>query len=264
MKPTRLYIKQCAHCDKKYYGKSTSNNIENYEGSGKLWKLHLKKHNCKSIHLWNSNWYYDEDSIKADAKRFSIENNIIKSDKWFNLKEENGIDGGDNSVFIDYSIMSKLFSGDNNPAKKPGVGEKISKSLKGRKQSDAHIRKNSEFRKGKTKENYEPIQRMSKTISKLYTGKTKENSEMRRNHSKSLSNSMTGKTKETCPRLAKASKTLSESMRILKLHHRREIVRLIDELGYEYKDLLVYFEDVKPSLRQIKQAYKKFKDDKEN
>jgi hypothetical protein len=263
MKPTRLYIKQCSHCNKKYFGKTVLKDIEKYEGSGKLWKLHLKKHNALAVHIWNSEWYYDKEIMVKDALLFSQSNMIVESEKWFNLKEENGIDGGDNSEFIDYLIIGEKFKGDNNPAKKPGVGEKISKSLRGKKQSPEHVKKNSEFRKGKTKENYEPIAKMSKTISKKYSGLTKENSEMRRNHSKSLSASMTGKTKETCPRLAKASKTLSESLSLLKLHHRREIVRLIDIEGYNFKDIIDYFDDVRPSINQVKKAYKKYKDNGE-
>jgi hypothetical protein len=41
---TRLYIKQCSHCDLKYFGKSVRRDIEDYEGSGIKWKNHLKKH----------------------------------------------------------------------------------------------------------------------------------------------------------------------------------------------------------------------------
>lgn len=41
--PTRLYIKKCSHCDVKYFGKTTSDDVENYKGSGKKWKNHLKK-----------------------------------------------------------------------------------------------------------------------------------------------------------------------------------------------------------------------------
>lgn len=91
--PTRLYIKKCSHCDVKYFGKTTSDNVENYIGSGKKWKNHLKKHNATSIHLWNSDFYTDT-SISRFALKFSRLNKIVNSDMWANLKEENGIDGG--------------------------------------------------------------------------------------------------------------------------------------------------------------------------
>lgn len=91
--PVRLYIKQCPHCGLKYFGKTISQDIENYTGSGKRWKSHLKKHGIEPIHLWNSDWYYDT-SITRFALRFSRMNKIVESDLWANLKEEDGIDGG--------------------------------------------------------------------------------------------------------------------------------------------------------------------------
>ncbi len=92
-RPTRLYIKQCPHCGLKYFGKSSSENIENYQGSGKRWSKHLKKHGVEPIHLWNSDWYHDT-SIKRFALKFSGINKIVESTEWANLKPENGLDGG--------------------------------------------------------------------------------------------------------------------------------------------------------------------------
>jgi hypothetical protein len=93
IKPTRLYYKQCSHCELKYYGKSTLQNVENYKGSGIRWVRHLKKHNATSIHIWNSEWFYDDSIIEA-AMKFSFENNIVESNEWANLAIENGVDGG--------------------------------------------------------------------------------------------------------------------------------------------------------------------------
>ena len=256
MKPTRLYIKKCSHCHKLYFGKSIAENILTYNGSGKLWKLHLNKHNAKAIHLWNSDWYYDEESIKEDAIKFSIENNIVESQVWFNLILENGLDGGDRSSFIDGNKISERLKGDNNPAKQLYVRQKISKALTGKKASEEAVRKNREYRKGKTKENYEPVARMAKTMSELMTGLTKENSEMRRNHSKSLSESMTGKTKETCPRVAAASKTLSESRRKIKHADRLKIICWVDNDGLDWKEIQLRLSHLNASLRQIRDAYK--------
>lgn len=92
-KPTRLYIKKCSHCDLKYFGKYTGDNIESYKGSGVRWKQHLKKHNAKSIHLWNSHWYYDT-SIKRFALKFSRINKLSSDRKWANIIEEDGIGNG--------------------------------------------------------------------------------------------------------------------------------------------------------------------------
>jgi hypothetical protein len=93
IEPTRLYYKQCSHCELKYYGKSTLQNVEDYRGSGIRWLHHLKKHNATAIHVWNSEWFYDTSIIEV-AMKFSFENNIVESDEWANLVIENGIDGG--------------------------------------------------------------------------------------------------------------------------------------------------------------------------
>lgn len=93
IEPTRLYIKKCSHCGLKYFGKTKSQNIEKYTGSGSKWNNHLKKHDAKSIHLWNSDWYYDT-SITRFALKFSKINKIVESNEWANLKNEDGLDGG--------------------------------------------------------------------------------------------------------------------------------------------------------------------------
>ena len=105
-KPTRLYIKQCPHCGLKYFGKSVLENIEKYQGSGTKWSRHLRKHKVSAVHLWNSEWYHDT-SIVRFAMKFSSINKIVESEKWANLKEENGLDGG--SKLTD-EIIQKMLS----------------------------------------------------------------------------------------------------------------------------------------------------------
>ena len=162
-----------------------------------------------------------------------------------------------------YKKIGEAQKGNKNIAKRVEVREKISKSLTGKKASSEAIQKNSQYRKGKNKLNYEPIRRMSETMSKVMTGKTKENCEMRRNHSSSLSKSMTGKTKETCPRLAAAAKTLSESMRKIKLIDRLKIVNMIDSENKTFQEVHLELSYLNASLKQIKEAYKKQKLDSE-
>jgi hypothetical protein len=93
-KPARLYIKQCPHCGLKYFGKSERKNIQEYRGSGTRWTRHLAKNNVEPVHLWNSDWYYDK-SISRFALKFSRMNRIVESSKWANLKDEDGLRGGD-------------------------------------------------------------------------------------------------------------------------------------------------------------------------
>ena len=128
IEPTRLYYKQCSHCELKYYGKSKTENIENYKGSGKRWVRHLKKHNATAIHVWNSEWFYDT-SIVEVAMKFSIKNNIVESNEWANLAIENGINGG----YLGEKAIESYKKTVSDPAWKETVGKKtIEKILKTR------------------------------------------------------------------------------------------------------------------------------------
>lgn len=125
--PTRLYIKQCSHCNLKYFGKSIKEDLEAYEGSGIHWQRHLKKHSAKALHLWNSDWYYDT-SITRFALKFSNINKIVESNLWANSRNENGLDGGP-SGFSEKSIQ-KMSDIQNNPEWKETIGKrKIEKFL---------------------------------------------------------------------------------------------------------------------------------------
>lgn len=93
-RPTRLYIKQCPHCGLKYFGKSVSERIDKYMGSGVVWRRHLKKHRIKPVHLWNSDWFTST-KIKRYALLFSRLNDIVESKRWANIKVEDGLMGGD-------------------------------------------------------------------------------------------------------------------------------------------------------------------------
>jgi uncharacterized protein (DUF427 family) len=130
--PSRLYIKQCSHCNLKYFGKTSSKDIENYKGSGKYWKNHIRKHKSTVMHLWNSNWYYDTSIIRF-AIKFSRINKIVASSQWANLIEENGIDGANFGNTIDESAIEKRKNTVNSKEWKETIGkESIRKSLKTR------------------------------------------------------------------------------------------------------------------------------------
>lgn len=97
--PTRLYIKAITVPSGKriyYFGKYTSTikPIEDYKGSGIRWVKILKKYKLHPETLWVSEWYTDPKELQEVAIGFSIENNIVQSDSWANLKIENGLDGG--------------------------------------------------------------------------------------------------------------------------------------------------------------------------
>jgi hypothetical protein len=91
---TFLYIKQHNITKKLYFGKTTTN-PETYKGSGLHWKHHYKQHGKDNIDtLWYC-LYTDTESLTEAATTFSKLWNIVESEDWLNLVEENGLDGGD-------------------------------------------------------------------------------------------------------------------------------------------------------------------------
>jgi hypothetical protein len=92
--PTVLYIKQHSVTGLKYFGKTTQDPLK-YNGSGVYWTDHIKKHGKEHVTtVWISEPYIDSDTIAEFALAFSLENNIVESSTWANLKPENGLDGG--------------------------------------------------------------------------------------------------------------------------------------------------------------------------
>ena len=92
--PTFLYIKQHSITGIKYFGKTTKDPYK-YNGSGKHWKRHIKKHGSEHIKtIWVSEPFIDSELISEYALTFSKEHNIVESKDWANLMEENGLAGG--------------------------------------------------------------------------------------------------------------------------------------------------------------------------
>jgi len=89
-----LYVKQHCVTGMKYFGKTENPNPFKYGGSGKYWLRHIKKHgkHIKTTEVWG----FDDIELCVEfALKFSRDNNIVLSDEWANLIEENGINGGD-------------------------------------------------------------------------------------------------------------------------------------------------------------------------
>ena len=92
--PTVLYIKQHSITGLKYFGKTTQDPYK-YNGSGKHWAPHIKKHGRKHIITTNVfGPFTNSIAISEFALAFSKDHNIVNSDLWANQKPENGIDGG--------------------------------------------------------------------------------------------------------------------------------------------------------------------------
>ena len=91
--PTALLVMQHNVTGLKYFCKTAQLHWLNYyKGSGKYWKRHLAKHG-KDITVGVLGTYWDEKRCTEAALKFSRENNIVESDEWANLIEENGLDG---------------------------------------------------------------------------------------------------------------------------------------------------------------------------
>jgi hypothetical protein len=76
----------------KYFGKTTKNDPHKYAGSGKYWKRHLKKHGSDYTTEIVAQ-FEDELLCEQFALQYSKEHNIVESDQWANLRDENGLDG---------------------------------------------------------------------------------------------------------------------------------------------------------------------------
>lgn len=115
MKTHKLMIKTHNITGLKYlcYTRSEGKEYDNYKGSGKKWKYHLKKYGdniTTQLILETSDFEF----FKKEAIRLSIEYDIVNSDQWANLKIEEG-DGGNtvsNKKWITNGIQDKYLNND--------------------------------------------------------------------------------------------------------------------------------------------------------
>lgn len=98
-KITYLYIKTHNITGLKYFGKTIKDPFE-YIGSGKYWNNHLKKHgNNVSTKIVASFTAEHREEMIEFALFFSDYFDIVKSNEWANLVEENGLAGGNTSKY---------------------------------------------------------------------------------------------------------------------------------------------------------------------
>ena len=120
--PTRLAIKELA--GQFYFCKSIRKDIECYSGSGVVWKKRIKKYGKNNIKtLWVSDWYYDPYEIQEIALHFSRENQIVESDKWANIKPENGLDGMITDSAVEKGMLTRIKNGTTHDS--PAIKQKI-------------------------------------------------------------------------------------------------------------------------------------------
>ena len=139
-----LYIKTHRVTGLKYFGFTRQDDPYKYKGSGIYWKSHIKKYgNDADTEIVGI--FYNIDDAEKVALKFSKDNNIVESNEWANLMEENCRDG----ILFNEEIIQKIRS----------------KNL-GRKHTEDHKRKCSEVKKGKkrSKETCENISKGRKGI----------------------------------------------------------------------------------------------------
>ena len=128
--PTWLYVKVHNKTGLKYLGKTIQNPYF-YDGSGKHWKSHLKKHGKDITTLWVHK-YDDQSLLKEEALFFSKIYDVVNSKEWANKIVEDGSTGGNTYIRTPElnAIMSSATTGNTMPV---GFGEKISKAKTGKK-----------------------------------------------------------------------------------------------------------------------------------
>ena len=139
-----LYIKQCTHCQLKYFGYTKKMNPYEYPGSGKIWKRHIRKHKVNPITLEVFK-FQDQKEATAFSLRFSEYNCIVESPLWANLMAENAITGA-NSEF-----MSRIQKGKKRGKYKPETKPRPPKII-----SEETIRKLKITMTGKKRGPYKP------------------------------------------------------------------------------------------------------------
>lgn len=144
-----LYVKQHEITGLKYFGKTMKRDPFKYLGSGEHWVRHIRKHgkeHVRTLEIWG---FDDQELCTLFALAFSEQYNIVKSKEWANLRPENGLDGlpanynghmtaerrkqhsarwktnNPNDLPGARERISKRVSGENNPAKRPDVREKL-------------------------------------------------------------------------------------------------------------------------------------------
>lgn len=182
-RPTFLYIKQHSITGKLYFGK-TCKDPETYLGSGLYWKDHIARHGQKYV---TTLWYclfYDKDDLNKFALKFSKDNNIVESQSWANLMDEDGIGGGGKGQKKGFkhseesrkiiSEKRKIYNERNGSA---SLGKKLGPFSDERKR--AHIQAIRTWKQNNPEKDAERIRKSIKTRHETYS----QNPELRLKHS---------------------------------------------------------------------------------
>lgn len=102
-----LYVKTHNKTGMKYFGKTSRENPHSYSGSGKYWIRHLEKYGYDfSTEIIGT--FESKEECSNFAINFSIENDIVRSQSWANLINENGLDGAPVGNIVSDEVRSKI------------------------------------------------------------------------------------------------------------------------------------------------------------
>jgi len=145
-----LYVKTHNITGLKYFGKTVRNDPSKYKGSGKYWKLHLKKYgNDVTTEIIGK--FDDWQKCTEVALEFSKHHNIVMSESWANLIEENGLDGAPKGAYRSLEHKQKISDSRKGQRVADETRAKISAANIGRSHSDETRAKMSVSQKGKIK-----------------------------------------------------------------------------------------------------------------
>ena len=143
-----LYVKTHNITGLKYLGKTCSEDPYSYAGSGKRWLRHLDKHgyDYTTEILYTTDDPLDFREVALEYSRFF---DVVNSNEWANLMEENGA-GADNSHNIDYEVIAYTrYMNDKTWVQTPESNRKRSESMRGRPKSREAVEKGLRTKKDK-------------------------------------------------------------------------------------------------------------------
>ena len=170
-----LYVKTHNKTGLKYLGKTVYDDVDSYQGSGKIWKRHIKKHGynvtTEIIFVTDS-----KDEIKEKGIYYSNLWNIVESDDWANLKPEEG-DGGKIVLTDEIIAKRKQFMLTNNPFKGKKHSEETKQKIRDKRKLQVMPIKTEEQRKQMSErmKGHDVSDETKKKISEKTLGKSKSN-----------------------------------------------------------------------------------------
>ena len=170
-----LYVKTHNKTGLKYLGKTVYDDVDSYQGSGKIWKRHIKKHGydvtTEIIFVTDS-----KDEIKEKGIYYSNLWNIVESDDWANLKPEEG-DGGKIVLTDEIIAKRKQFMLTNNPFKDKKHSEETKQKIRDKRKLQVMPIKTEEQRKQMSErmKGHDVSDETKKKISEKTLGKSKSN-----------------------------------------------------------------------------------------